>query len=44
VSIFFVSFVLIGAFFILNIFDNIVIDNFMKEKARLLGIEKFNKS
>ena len=42
-SIFFVCFILIGAWFILNIFDNITIDQYLKEKDKELNIDKFNQ-
>jgi hypothetical protein len=39
-AIFFCFFVFIGAWFMLNIFDNITIDNYLKEKDKSIGIEK----
>ena len=36
---FFCFFILTATWFILNIFDNITIDNFIKEKDKSLGIE-----
>ena len=39
-AIFFCSFVFVGAWFMLNIYDNITIDNYLKEKDKSMGIEK----
>jgi hypothetical protein len=39
---FFLPFIFIGCFFLLNLFDGIVIDNFYREKDIMLGIEKFS--
>ena len=35
IYLFFLVFLTIGAFFILNIFDNIIVDNYKQEKHRL---------
>ncbi len=40
--IFFLPFIFIGCFFLLNLFDGIVIDNFYREKDIMLGIEKLS--
>ena len=41
-ALFFVIFVLFGSWFMLNIFDNITIDNFIKEKDKSTGFEMCN--
>ncbi len=37
---FFMLFIVLGSWFLLNIFDNITIDNFIKEKQKSQRIEK----
>lgn len=41
-GLFFCFFIVVGAFFILNLFDGIVIDNFNNERNKHLGLEEFN--
>ena len=43
-SLFFIMFIFMGSFFLLNLFDGIVIDNYYREKENFLGISKFNSS
>lgn len=40
-SIFFCFFIVVGAFFILNLYDGIVIDNFNNERYSHLGLSDF---
>lgn len=41
-GLFFCFFIVVGAFFILNLFDGIVIDNFNNERNNHLGLSEFN--
>jgi len=41
-SIFFCLFIVVGAFFILNLFDGIVIDNFNQERNKENGLSDFS--
>jgi len=41
-GLFFCFFIVVGAFFILNLFDGIVIDNFNNERNKHLGLSEFN--
>ena len=43
-AIFFCFFIIVGAFFILNLFDGIVIDNFNNERYKHLGLEEFTSN
>jgi len=43
-SIYFCFFIVSGAFFLLNLFDGIVIDNFYREKDLHLGISDCTES
>ncbi len=41
-TLFFITFIFVGSFFLLNLFDGIVIDNYYREKERVLGIGDFS--
>jgi hypothetical protein len=41
-ALFFSIFIVIGSFFILNLFDGIVIDNFNNERNKHNGLEEFS--
>ena len=42
-QLYFCAFIIMGAFFLLNLFDGIVIDNYNSEKQKSLGINDMNK-
>jgi hypothetical protein len=41
-TVFFITFIFVGSFFLLNLFDGIVIDNYYREKEKVLGINDFS--
>ena len=43
-AVFFIMFIFVGSFFLLNLFDGIVIDNYYREKENYLGISNYNSS
>ena len=43
-ALYFIFFIAVGAFFTLNLFDGVVIDNFSNETSKFLGLEEFTNN